>query len=246
MKKHIIVITIFFVLINSGFGQNKTYIGGEFAMTGDIYNIIDPCNLITTTPLITGSWGFTIGQEINRSFLIETGLIRKYYDEGFGYNIESLIIGTSSNAYNTWQIPLRLKARMNLIHNRLFLTTTVGYHFGINTEFGYGGGSGGGGIVDGNDTIKVFYTVNDSLAKTFSLIEAGIGFEFVVFDGFVLSLSSGYYTGLKRVYQMDMKTESNQCSSDKAVGINKGSYWNITFGIKYAISNLWRKKRTKP
>ena len=140
MKKSITVIIILLVLIHSGFSQNKTYFGGEFAMTGDIYDIIDPCNLITTTPLITGSWGFTIGQEINRNFLIETGLIRKYYDEGFGYNVESLILGTYSNAFNTWQIPLRLKSRINLIKERLFLTATIGYHFSINTEYGYGGG----------------------------------------------------------------------------------------------------------
>ncbi len=242
MKKNIIVIIILFVLTHSGFSQNKTFIGGEFAMTGDIYDIIDPCNLITTTPLITGSWGIIIGQEINKNFIIETGLIRKYYDEGFGYNIESLILGSSSNAFNTWQIPLRLKARINLLNDKLFLTTTIGYHFSINTEYGYGGGSGGGSLVDGNDTIKVLYTINDSISKTFSLIETGVGLEYIAFDGFIISLSSSYYTGFKKVYQLDITTEGHNCSTDNAFGISKGGYWNIAFGIKYAMSNLWKKK----
>ncbi len=242
MKKSIVVIIILFALSHSGFSQNKTYIGGEFAMTGDIYDIIDPCQLITTTPLITGSWGFTIGQEINKNFLVETGLIRKYYDEGFGYNFESIIQGTSSNAFNTWQIPLRLKSRINLLKDRLFITTTIGYHFSINTEYGYGGGAGGGSVVNGNDTISVNYIKNDLTSKTFSLIETGIGFEFAAFDGLIFSLSSSYYTGFKKVYQMNMTTEDNNCSSDNVFGISKGGYWNIAFGIKYAISNLWRKR----
>lgn len=242
MKKNIFAIIILIVLTQSGFSQNKTYFGGEFAMTGDIYDINDPCNLITATSLITGSWGFTIGQEINKNFLIETGLIRKYYDEGFGYNVESLILGSSSNAFNTWQIPLRLKSRINLINERLFLTATIGYHFSINTEYGFGGGSGGGGLVDGNDTIRVSYTINDSITKTFSLIEAGLGFEYVVFDGFIISLSSSYYSGLRKAYQLDMTTEGYNCSSDNAYGISKGGYWNIAIGVKYSISNLWKKK----
>jgi len=243
MKRNIFAIIILIVLTQSGFSQNKTFIGGEFAMTGDIYDIIDPCNLITTTPLITGSWGFTAGQEINNNFLIETGLIRKYYDEGFGYNIESLILGSSSNAFITWQIPLRLKSRINLINERLFLTSTIGYHFSINTEYGYGGGSGGASLVDGNDTIRVSYTINDSITKTFSLIETGLGFEYAAFDGFIISLTSSYYTGLRKAYQLDMTTENYNCSSDNAYGISKGGYWNIAFGIKYALSNLWRRKK---
>ena len=243
MKRNIFAIIILIVLAQSGFSQNKTFIGGEFAMTGDIYDIIDPCNLITITPLITGSWGVTAGQEINNNFLIETGLIRKYYDEGFGYNIESLILGSSSNAFITWQIPPRLKSRINLINERLFLTATIGYHFSINTAYGYGGGSGGGCFIDGNDTIKVSYTINDSITKTFSLIETGLGFEYVVFDGFIINLTSSYYTGLRKVYQLDMTTENYNCSSDNAYGISKGGYWNIAFGVKYALSNLWRRKK---
>ncbi len=243
MKKNLFTIIILFVITQSAFSQNKTFVGAELAMTGDIYDIIDPCNLITTTPLITGSWGLTIGQEINKNFLIETGLIRKYYDEGFGYNTESVILGTYSNAYNTWQIPLRLKSRINLLHKRLFLTATAGYSFSINTEYGYGGGSGGGGMVNGNDTINVFYTVNDSVTKTFSLLETGLGFEYVVFDGLIISLSSSYYTGLKKAYQLNMTTEGCNCNTDNAFGISKGGYWSVAFGIKYSVSNLWTRKK---
>jgi hypothetical protein len=243
MKKSILTVTVFLFTLSSGFSQNSTFIGGEFALTGDIYDFNDPCGLITTTPLITGSWGITVGREINRNFLVETGLIRKYYDSGFGYNNMSFAAGSSSNAFNSWQIPLRLKAKLNLIKNRFFLTTTIGYHFSINSDYGYGGGVGGDGFISGSDTVIVSYTVNDSLAKTFSLLETGIGFEFAVTDGFIISLSSSYYTGFNKVYQMDMTTEGGGCSPDNAFGISKGSYWAVSLGIKYAISNFWNRKQ---
>ena len=242
MKKNILTITILFFFLNSGFSQRAAFLGGEFAITGDVYDIIDSCGLITTTPLITGSWGITIGQEINKNFTVETGIIRKYYNSGFRYTTSSFATGSSSNAFNTWQIPFRLRARLNLLKNRLFLTTTIGYHFSINSDYGYGGGMGGGSLADGNDTIVVSYTVNDSIAKTFSLLEAGVGFEFAVSDAFIISLSSSYYTGLKNVYQMDMTTEGCGCISDNAFGISKGGYWNISVGIKYSISKFWKRK----
>lgn len=242
MKNTLIIIIILVFSSISGISQRSTYFGGEFAVNEDIYDIIDPNNLITTTPLVTGLWGFTIGQEINKNFLVETGLIRKYYSEGYGYNVGSINMAVESDAYNTWQIPLRLKSRINLVKEKLFLTATIGYHISINSEYGYGGGSGGSTYVNGNDTIKIQYTENDSLAKTFSLIEAGLGIEFEIFNGFILSLSSSYYAGLKKVYQLDMTTESNYHPSNNAYWISKGGYWNVALGIKYAISNFWRKQ----
>lgn len=241
MKKTTLVLAVLVGFSITSYTQKATYIASEVSVSNDLYDIIDPCNIIKPTPLVTGSWGFLLGQQINESFAIEIGFIRKYYADGFGFTSQPNA-GVSSNAFNSWQIPLRLRARINLVKHKFYLTTTIGYHLGINSEYGYGGGSGGAGLVDGNDSISVFYTINDSLAKTFSLLEAGIGLELIVFNGFSLYLSSSYYMGLNRVYQLDMKTEDTDCSTENALAISKGGYWNIAFGVKYAISNLWRKK----
>ena len=242
MKNRIFIILILIGISQFSFGQKSTFIGFEGAVTSDIYEIVDPCNIIQNTPLITGSWGFTIGQEINKNFLIESGIIRKYYAEGYAFSSQPNI-GFSGNAYNSWQIPLRLKGKINLVKNKFFLTTSIGYHYCINTEYGYGGGSGGFGKIDSQDTIPgSYFTINDSIAKTFSLIEAGVGLEVIAFKGFHIYLSSSYFVGLNKVYQLDLTVEDEICKTENAVALSKGSYWNIAFGIKYSISNLWRRK----
>ena len=210
-------------------------------MTGDVFDINDPCGFLTSTNLITGSWGFTLTQEINSNFLVETGFLIKYYDAGYSYSTGFGNVGNSYNAFDTKQIPIRLKARMNLLKNRLFLTTTIGYHFAFNSNYDDDYGWGGSDIISGNDTIIISST-GRALTKTFSLIEAGAGLEYTLFDGLVLSLSTSYYSGLKKVYQMDVKITDPECISSESYGISKGSYWNIAFGIKYAISNFWRRK----
>jgi len=242
MKIRTLIVLTLIGISQLSYSQKSTFIGFEGAVTSDIYEIIDPCNIIQNTPLITGSWGFTIGQEINKNFLLESGIIRKYYADGYSFT-KYPNNASSSNAYNSWQIPFRLKAKMNLAKNKLFLTTSVGYHFCINSEYGWGGGEGGYDYIDGNDTILgSYYTINDSLSKTFSLIEAGIGLEFIAFNGFHIYLSSSYFVGLNKVYQLDLNVKDEICRTENAVALSKGSYWNIAFGIKYAISNLWRKK----
>ena len=224
-----------------GFSQKNTYFGGELAMTGDVFDMNDPCGLLTSTNLITGYWGFSVGQEINRNLLIETGFFIKYYDVGYGYSSGFGNVGFSSNAFDSRQIPVRLKARFNLLKDRLFLTTTVGYHFCFNYDYGDDYGSGGSETIIGNDTVNMSYTVR-ALSKDFSLIETGVGLEFALFDGFIVSLSSSYYAGLKKIYQMDITRKDADCISTDSYGISKGSYWSVAFGVKYAVSNLWKKK----
>lgn len=93
------------------FGQRNTYLGFETALTNDVYEFTDYGNTIRPILLGTGLWGINIRQEINNHFSIESGLIRKYYDEGFGFQTSSpsLVTGFASNAIDVWQIPLRLK-----------------------------------------------------------------------------------------------------------------------------------------
>ncbi len=74
MKNRILLVVILTGILQLSFGQKSTFIGFEGAVTSDIYEIIDPCNIIQNTPLITGSWGFTIGQEIWDTRKVQPGV----------------------------------------------------------------------------------------------------------------------------------------------------------------------------
>jgi hypothetical protein len=240
-----LLIFIFIILFSQiSFSQKSTYLGFEGAVVNDIYNIEDPCNIIESNPIYQVSWGVNVEQELSNNFSIQTGIIRKYYDEGFGYTKGTIVLGYQANAFNTWQIPIRIISKQNLVKDKLFITQALGFHYSINSNYDYGKSSGGGSYLDGGDTISASYTVNGFKEKTFPLIEAGLGLELKIYDSFLISLSSSYLTGLKKVHQLDISTEGYGCSTNNAISFSKGSYWNIALGFKYAISNIWSKRKS--
>lgn len=253
-----------FILLTSSisFGQHMTYIGVEGAVTSDKYEVYDPCETITSTKIITGSWGFNVGQQIHRNLIIESGLIWKYYDEGYETLHYEYPLGPSAgiaSSFYAFQIPIRLISRINLKNNKLFLNTTIGYHFGINRDYerdGYGNTYVYSpddfpfqvpDKIIGSDTIKNVSPVEDNyLRKNFGLIEAGLGLEYVFGGSFIIGLSASYFVGLDNVVINYMSTgisnENKSCISDSALGVSKGSYSNLRLTFKYDIGKFWRKE----
>src|SRR5687767_3315673 len=70
---------------NSTYGQNKTYFGLEFSVANDIYKITENGDYLISVPLVDAQGGFNLRQELNRNLFLETGLILKYYWQGFGF-----------------------------------------------------------------------------------------------------------------------------------------------------------------
>jgi len=257
MKTFITFVCAVSMLASLGFGQNITYIGFEGAVTSDVYEIFDPCETITSTRLITGSWGFSIGQQVHKNLLIESGFIWKYYDEGYEDLYYEYPLGPGAgiaSSFYAYQIPLRLISRINLKQDKLYLNTIVGYHFGINRDYGndyvYSPDelpmAGLPYYVVGNDTIKHAMAVEDRyLRKNFGLIEAGLGLEYVLVKSFIVGLSASYFVGLDNVILNTMSTGISNgittCTSDSAIGVTKGSYSNLRLTLKYDIGKLWRK-----
>lgn len=243
MIKTVLISFLLLATTISVFGQKGTYLGFEAALNHDLYEFKDPCNLFSSTLLNSGSWGFTLGQEINKNLVLESGIIVKYYDTGYRFtsDVGEFAVVVSSSAFTAIQIPLRLQGRVKLIKNKLDLTGTLGYHFAFNSNYTPGVVGQGEGMygVDG-DTIRIS-TVYKPLDKNFSLFEAGIGLDILSGPNLVISISSSYYLGFNPVYQMEFETEGTNCVSDGATGTSNGSYWNVGFGLKYRISSFWGK-----
>ncbi|MDH5379923.1 MAG: hypothetical protein OEW75_03675 [Cyclobacteriaceae bacterium] len=265
MKIYIGLCCVIFLISSIGFSQNITYLGFEGAVTSDKYEIFDPCETITSTQLITGSWGLFVGQQIHKNLFIESGILWKYYDEGYETLHYEYPFGPSSSiasSFYAFQIPIRLTNRINLKNEKLFLNTTLGYHVGINRDYDrdeYGNTY----IYDpndfiintpdtpdriiGEDTIKNVRPVEDNyLTKNFGLIEAGLGLEYFIGSGFTASISASYFVGLNNVtlnyISTGISNKTTSCTSDRAVGTSKGSYSNLRLSIKYDIGRFWRKE----
>lgn len=222
-------------------GQNNTYIGIEGAANNDVYDIIDNGSLLKHVPLITGYFGLNIRQDISSSVFLETGLLRKYYDEGIGFKSSSFY--TESNAINAWLIPLRLGVRfklLNLRKQKLYVVPVIGYVFGINSDYGYGDGGEGGSQTMTQDTITYNVYSKLSLRRGFPLLQTGLGVEFSLFRVVLLSVNANYYTGFKNLIEQNIEYTQNSVSNT-AKGLSKGEIMAFGLSARYPISHIWRK-----
>lgn len=224
------------------YGQKYTFFGINSALNFDTYQFTDPGNMLQATPLPAVSWGFTVSQEISENLLLETGLIRKIYWEGYQYNVESVNVGTSSDSYATFQFPFRLKTKIGLLKERLTFSPVIGISYAVNTEHGHGLAYGGGILQTENIKISTTYTEDVNLRKSFFLLETGLQLGYRLKEDFLLTLNAGYFNGFDKVSQIDYEYQVNDSRIRRAYAHSNGSYWNFELGIGYRISNFWQNK----
>jgi hypothetical protein len=219
-------------------GQNKIYLGIESGVANDIYTIKDNGEHLKSVPLINIPWGLNVRQELKRNFFVETGFIVKFYQEGFGFKTVPYYGVGSDDA--SWLIPMRLGLSKNLFKRKIYLVPVIGYTFGIHPPYGYG--LGYGSSASGSTVFRYNYTENPNSSRYFSLIQAGVGFEFSVFRTMLFSISANYYKGLNIINQLDINYTMNNSAPITGSAISKGDFWCAGAGLKYPISKFWKKK----
>jgi hypothetical protein len=231
------------LLGHSSIAQRETYIGLEFGPTIDLYDHIDNGNGLYTKPFVSVPIiGLIAGQEINETFAFETGFYINSYGERF------LIKGAYglgfSTAITAYQIPLRLKARFDLIKDRLSVTTTVGYTIAINNDYAsYASGSGfEQSAISGeayNDSTRTQWSSRYNFRKTYGLIETGISLDYRTQKDVTLYLAANHLAGLTRIVEVDVEYRINDGPIQNGKVFSNGSYYSIVFGVKYPISKWW-------
>ncbi len=176
--KSILAFLIFFSLSWAGLAQEIVYIGVHSGLDFDqwIVNKRDP--IIAQTPVISGSFGFRIGFNLNDYFSIESGVTRKYYNEGYGIFLmpQSPNFSKVSSNTTTFQIPVAVRVKITSENKKWFFVSEVGVHFCSNTEYGLGA-KGKGNIQRYSDTLRLWEVSNKSFTRNFTLLNAGIGLE---------------------------------------------------------------------
>ncbi len=232
--KSLILITSLFLSFNM-VGQKRTYIGIEAAVTNDKFKLEDPNNMLMPTHCVSTMAGINVSQDLNYWLSIETGFSHKFYQKGIGlkgqpdaYSVDYVL--------DTWQVPLRFNARLNLKSNIIFLKPTIGFHYCFNNDFFSSSGSGFG-FFNGEQTPIFSYdeTTNTSLTKTFLLLETGLGLEIKLSGKSLLTFSGSYYTGFKDVMQSHIVYQVNGSPESGAVMTSKGNYFSYSVGFRFPV-----------
>lgn len=232
LKKYLKVFLVLFT-INQSYGQNL-YMSLEVGPKFEVYQSTDKGGVIYTKPfLYMPIYGLVLGHEINNVFSIESGLYINDYGESYrvlgdwGYGI--------SNGFVAYQIPLRLKSQINLHKERLKLSTHIGYHFAIHDAY-YSTSRGGGHFTYPQEgfTRTEDITVYD-FRKTYSLIETGIGLDYLLKNSIILYLKANTLRGFSRVVETNVKYWVDEGDEKNATVFSNGDYFSFVFGIKYPI-----------
>ena len=243
MKIRIFIIAGMLFLNNSLLGQRATYINLGVAVNNDIFEFYDPCNIMQSAFLLSHAWSVTITQEVIPHLSIESGFISKVTMSGIKLNREHPDWGQINSfnlAFYSTQIPLRIKGNIFLIKNKLQISSTLGYHFGINHDY-YWEDDYSETQFYPDDTISYTRT-SFNPRKNYSLVEAGIGFNYAFNPSLEFAAETSYYKGFNRVYRDDIEISSIDCSTSDGFGFSEGSYWSLVLTLRLKISNLWNKE----
>ncbi len=240
-----VLLSILIVLPIFLYSQNDTYIGLEFGPKFDIYQNVDNGEYLHTPPFFsTPIVGLVLGQEINDYLSLETGVFINDYFESF--RIRGDFGYSSSNAIVAIQIPVRIRGKLPIVKDKFDVSAHLGYSLALNTSYGSTGGSGSFSTIPNSvslDSIRTQAVSNYSLRKTYHLVDMGLSLDYTFKSKITLSLMGNYLRGFNRVVEMDVKYWINDQPEQTALVYSNGDYYSIMLGIKYPISNLWKKKQ---
>ncbi len=251
MNRLIIFLIAYCFISSSIKGQDNTYLGVEFGPKFDIYQYTDEGEIIYTKPYFNNLiFGITAGRDINETFYLETGF--QWYEYSQSYRARGAWYYVVTSGIQVLQIPLRLKAKLNLVKDKFYLTTTIGHNFAINADYG---ASGSGGVFYKNpreilmplifDSLRIADTSIYSFRKTYSLIEAGITINYKFKNGLSLYLAGNYVAGLTKVIEINISYWVDNQPEQNATVFSNGDYFSIVLGLKYPVSKLWRKNKNE-
>jgi hypothetical protein len=205
--------------------QNRTWLNYEVGVSNNSQNWNTQLNNLYFQKSSHSIVGGYIEQEINNFLSVELGVNDKFY--GFdAFYIENDTVKNNLGSYaQCIQIPLRLRTRINLLNNKLFLSPHVGAGLLIKS---YGGVES---FFEGED---FDIEVKTKFPKTAFLIETGLSIELILKSWKFAFLATGNYSG-KEFINYSVKEKNTYFSTN-------GNYITFQIRVGYAISNFWSRE----
>ena len=209
--------------VNTLNAQNRTWLNYEVGITKNSQSWNTQLNNLDFQKSTHSIVGGYIEQEINSFLSIELGVNDKFYGfDAFYFDSDTLNIGSYAQCV---QIPLRLRTRINLFKDKLFLSPHVGLGLLIKSYDGIG-------AFPKSEEINI--DVKTAFPKTSCLIETGVSIEFILKSWKFAFLATGNYSG-KDFINYSIKDMNTYFSTN-------GSYISYQVRIGYAISNFWNRE----
>lgn len=243
MKTQSLFVALLLCCVTFAVGQKKfTYFGIETGPNFGIFKFTDTGGFIYTKTQFDKPYiALRLEQEITSGLSISVGVLKHDYTTNFQF--------TNDESYSTYvamqnlHIPVRLSYTIPIKFGvpEVRLTPFIGAQYVKNSAFGK------------SDTIKERLTPNFSnyfvgkingSSSNYTLLEGGMGVDFMFQKGLTMSVNGFYAHGLKTAAQIDLTYHVNPMDakeSQTAVITTSGSYFGFSLGLRYPISRFWQR-----
>lgn len=232
MKKCILVIFLFICSVQT-YAQKNIHVGLNLINALDITQIKDEDNNFVSQLMYRPGFEFRIGHDITSLLSIETGFISLEYKLDFGYlNIPRP--STTDKSFTTIQIPIRLRARWQILNESVIISPILGYRIihasgGSFSRFGISGGA----------TLE-HYTERTKSAFT-SLAELGTDLEFKILKRLYITTGISYVKGFKNITKTTGLYYDGEVTVHNFSTTTKASYLGLNIGFRYSFNPYWIK-----
>lgn len=246
MKSFILFLIIMLApLINNA--QHQTTIGADFGVIFPKFELYDLGGKLKNGNLPSEIYGFNISQGIYKNLSLEAGY--NYFTIYGGPNFKFSYGSGGGNILDVYQFPLSLKYNFPIVKNKITGDVNFGIINCINASYNsYGQGSMT--YISAGDTGKAKYFERVDFHRYFPMIEAGLGFNFRLFEDLYFSLNTSYQKGFLKVIEEEIYYQYNSQPVQLAWQISRGNNFQVLLGLKYPVSNVWQKveerKASKP
>ena len=206
--------------------QNRTWLNYEVGISHNSQNWNTQLHNLHFQKSSHSIAGGYIEQEINHFLSVEIGVNDKFYGFDAFYIGNDTVSDNLGSYAQCVQIPLRLRTRINLLNNKLFLSPHVGVGLLIKSY------SGVGSLLESEDFDIEMKT---QFPQKAFLIESGLSIELILKSWKFAFLATGNYSG-KEFINYSVKDKNTYFSAN-------GSYATYQIRAGYAISNFWSRKR---
>lgn len=237
MKATVYTIIFCLAVFQHAFAQKKTSIGLQVGFANDYNGVTDNGNWLRSKPLTTFLGGVVVRHHFSPIFSVETGILHKKH--AMGVSIESTEGEAFHQSYSDFdirslQIPLRLRSRVNLWDNKLFLVPNVGVQYAFNLDHQSIGSSNS---AESLATYMVYKELEiQTLRQSFFLVEAGLGLEFPLAKRLDFGLGVDYVNGFQKTMDMQVAYGINRAGPTFGQVFSEGRYLSFDFRLMYQLS----------
>jgi hypothetical protein len=224
--------------------KNKLWIGLEMGLVNSLVSFSSEKGTIEGLNRLNRIYGITMGYSINNKLVFETGLLRQSFSNAFILLNEDSEWFFKSSFYTGnsgfYKIPLRIRAKVPIVQNKVFLVTHLEVSSIYHSEYGFYDG----GVTQLRSTILATGVVTENylisykserVSKTNLLVEGRIGIEFLIAKKYLLTVSGGHSKGWKNYNHIHVEYFDHNGFTDKGIISQKGDSYNIIINISYPI-----------